>query len=229
MATTLATALAAVRVRLDEVDGAGATTNVAWKDSELRAWINEGCRDITRKTHCLFDRTTIAVVASTAEYTGPTDALAVDIVNYTPTGGQKHQLDYAHITNANGLQYFTGTAYMPQVWTLRGMPPTLKIVLYPTPSTNGTLEVFYTRLAAALSTTGSADSSNIEVPEGWEDLVYAYAEARARRKDRDQSWQEAQQEYDQNLQALMSIAGVYTHNTGQNFPGNANVPWYREW
>jgi hypothetical protein len=228
MATTLGTALSAVRSRLDELDGLSQSTNVAWTDAELRGWINEGCRDLSRRTHAINDRTTISVVASTAEYTGPTTALAVDIVNFTPSGGVKYQLDYQNIRNTNAME-FTSTAYRTTYFSLRGMPPSLLICLYPTPSVAGTLEVFYTRVASILSTSGSADSSNIEVPEGWEDAVYAYAEARARRKDRDPAWQEAQQEYDTKVESLMQIAGVYTHNSDTISQAHERlIPWYRD-
>jgi hypothetical protein len=229
MATTLATALIETRARLDEADGLGATTNVAWLDSELRRWINEGCVDITRRTHCLTDRTTIAVTGGTAEYTGPVNTLAIDIVNYTPTGGSKAPIQYQHITNANAVQFISQSSYIPYWWTIRNMPPNLKIILTPTPSTNGQLEVIYTRVAAKLATDGTADASNMEIPDGWEDLVYEYAEIRALRKDRDPRWQEAQSSYTDKINSLMEIAGVYTHNAGQIVSAQSSTPWYLDW
>lgn len=228
MTTTLAQALVQVRARLDEADGLSASTNVAWLDSELRAWINEGCVDLTRRTHCLTDKTTTSTTGGTAEYTGPASAISVDIINYTPTGGTKTPVPYQHITNANSVQFISSGSYLPGWFSLRGMPPLLKICLYPTPSTNGSMEIFYTRTSATLATDGSADSSTLEVPEGWVDLVYDYCEARARRKDRDPSWQEAQQLYVDKIGFLLQIAGDYTHQTGQIFPETPYVPWYRE-
>jgi hypothetical protein len=79
--TTMATALAAVRTRLDE------TTATSWTDAEIRAWINEGVADIARRTESIQKSATINVVAGTQNYTSlPADLLRLNRVEFISAG-----------------------------------------------------------------------------------------------------------------------------------------------
>ena len=63
------------------------------------------------------------------------------------------------------------------------------MILYPTPSYAGTISLHYYRLPTA----PSSDSDTLDLPVGWEDCAYLYAEYLALRRDRDPRWQEALQ------------------------------------
>lgn len=94
--------------------------------------------------------------------------------------------------------------------------------LYPIPSQNGTLNIFYYRLPTQTTTT----TDYIEVPEGWEDLVVAYVEYKARRVDKDPNWQYAKQEYEEKLQDLINVSRVY-HDQMQFISSMSGtpIPW----
>jgi hypothetical protein len=100
-----------------------------------------------------------------------------------------------------------------------GVPPTMTITLYPTPTSAGSLYCYYYKLPAALSVTGTAATTVLDIPEGWEDLILSYAEARARLKQqRADLYQIAQGQFVNLLSALQETSTRYTDAPGQVTP-----------
>lgn len=203
--------LADVRVRLDE------STAFAWTNESLRGWINDGARELARKTESLMTKSTIAVTAGTRSYTMPTSMVKAHRVEYIATGdSQIHPLegrDYSAADNIWGLSQAisSGTPYIFALW---GFPPSLTIYLYPTPAVNGTLNVFHYRLPTDRATDGTGDALAVEVPEGWADLITDYVEYRAKRRDNDPDWQAAKAIYDEHVLDMYATTRRWTDDVG---------------
>lgn len=226
MATTLANALIAIRVLIDETTAS--EISGAWPSPQLRRWVNEACKDIARRTESLQTKTTIAGVAGTQEYTLPAAMTRVTRVEWKPTGSdQIYPLEYADFNNMDSVWWTQQsiTQQTPRMYTMWGYPPSLKIVIYPKPPSAGTFNVYYYALPTALATDGTQDSSNLPIPEGWEDCVYAYTEYMALRKDRDQRWQEARQIYEDLVNGMIDLTMRWTDQSGGAFqPSEPMVP-----
>jgi hypothetical protein len=228
MATTLATALTAVRVLLDETTGS--ETSGAWPNPQLRRWVNEACKDIARRTESLQTKTTISATAGTQEYTLPAAMTRVTRVEWQPDGSsQLYPLEYADFNNMDSVWWTQQaiTQQTPRMYTMWGYPPSLKLVIYPKPPSAGTFNVFYYALPTALATDGTQDSSTLPIPEGWEDCVYAYVEYMALRKDRDQRWQEARQIYEGLVTEMIDLTQRWTDQSGGAF--QPNTPMVPSW
>lgn len=213
--TTLVTVRNDVRARLNE------TTARFWTDAQLNVWINEGMRDLARRTETIQTfGTTITTVAGTAEYVVPADVLRVHRVEFVPTGATQiypvQLTTYDELDQVWGIYPNTVQGY-PVYAALWGFPPTLKLRLYPVPSQAGTINLFYYRLPAAVS----ADGDTLEVLAGYEDLIALYCEYVARRKDRDPTWQEAKALYEERVSEMVDTTRQWhdqamTVTVGQN-------------
>lgn len=219
--TTQSELLLVVRERLDEA------TEHQWNDDELRRLINEGAKDIARKTESLLDRDDITAVAGTQEYTMSTDTIRVNRVEWRPDGDdQVYPLEYRDFNNADGV-WWTGqiqTEGTPVIYTMWGFPPSLKLIAYPTPSVAGVFKVYYYRLPVELAVDGSDSGTTVEIPEGWDDVVADYAEFRALRKDRDPEWQTAKAIYDEHVLDLNATSRRWTDQAGMIVAGTSFVP-----
>jgi hypothetical protein len=208
-----------VRVRLDEA------TATAWSDSEINGWINEGARDVARRSETLQVSANIAVTAGTQEYTAPSDMSRLYRAEFTPTGSTSvYSLTYRDFNNLDAVWWTAKqtTQSTPELFTLWGYPPSLKIILYPKPSQNGTLTVYYYRVPADVT----SDGATVPVPNGWEDLVVEYATYLAMRRDRDDRWKEARQAYEQHLDAMMLLTRRWSDQAGEITPSGSLMP---EW
>lgn len=220
MGKTQAEILEDVRSRVNEA------TSHHWTDEELRRWINDGARDIARRTESLLaPAATINCTAGVQEYTLAADVVRVHIVQYNPGDGRSIPLDYVDLNN---LMAMTGpwadTEGTPVMYALWGTAPLLKIRLYPVPTQTSTLTVYYYQLPPDLAIDGSDQGETILVPEGWWDLLATYAEYRALRKDHDARWQEAKALYDEALLDLNATAQRWADAAGVVSTGSAAVP-----
>ena len=101
---TLGSLLTDVRNRLDE------TTSGQWTDAELRSWINEGARDVSRKTETLQGTTNISIVADTQEYTLPTDTLRIHRAEWRPTSSSNvYTLEYRDFNSMDAVWWSSQT------------------------------------------------------------------------------------------------------------------------
>ncbi len=221
MSKTLAQMVTEVRDHLDE------QTPTFWTDVQIRKWINEAVRDVSRRAEVLLTTTDVTVTAATQSYVAPTDVVRINRAEWHPSGQTTiYPLEYKDYNGMDSVWWSSQaiTQGYPIYFTLWGFPPSLSLVLYPTPSDSGTVKLFYYRLATELATDGSEDPSNVDVPEGWYDLVIYYAEANALRKDGDQRWQEARQIYEQSLQELMDNSRRWSDQAGSMEFSNQLIP-----
>jgi hypothetical protein len=209
-----------LRSHLDE------TTARQWSDVELTRWLNEGLRDIARRAEVLQTTTNVTAVAGTQEYTLNTSTLTamtrIYRVEFIPTGTTDHYpLEYRDFNSMDSVwwtQQETQSGY-PYWFTLLGFPPALKMIVYPTPSTGGTLKVFYYRTPA-----DAASGDTVSIPEGWQDLAVLYAEYVALRKDGDTRWQEAKQLYEERLGGLIDMTRRWSDQSDSFQTGTSFVP-----
>jgi len=226
MAVTVATAVTTLRERLDE------TTAAQWTDVSLRRWLDEGIRDIARRTRHYWDTDTIDVAADDGEYTVADDVLHIKHVYFNPDGdtGRQIPLEPRAFEAMNQVWWDRQdqSSGWPVFFTTYGYAPTLTIKLFPVPSTDGTLTLHVARLPAALDVTSG--SGNIDIPTGWLEMAYDYAEYMALRKDRDPRWQEAFQMYETKVQGLIDM-GEYINAPGEFVPTGSGVlpSWLTDW
>lgn len=216
MAMTLGSLVTQVGQRVDD------TAHRRFTAVELRTWINEGCREIARRSECLYTTGTVAVSAGTQTVTGPDDIVRIHHVTFTlDNDNQVFPLDYYDLRDMDniwGTYRATESAY-PSFYTTWLNPPDLEITLAPVPSSAGDLQVYYYRFPTVLSTQGSDDNVDVDLPTGWEDLSADYACAKCAQKDRKldemQMWM---QSFTDRLKALMDTAVRYNDSPGQIMP-----------
>lgn len=195
MTTTLGTIRAQIRSDLDEA------TARYWTDAELNTWINEAAKDIAKRSETLLTKhTATSVVAGTNTYTLPTDVVRINGIEYVETGSTQvqplHPATRPQMETIWGLNQ--GQLGTPQFYIPWGFSPSMTVQLFPVPSIGGTLNIYYYRLPAL----AVSDGNSVEVPQGWEDLIVHYVEYRAKRKDRDPTWQEAKALYEEGLRSM---------------------------
>lgn len=224
--TTQAEFIRKSRVRLDEL------TARAFEDRMLREWINEGARDIARKTEALEDRDTIVIVVGTNEYPLDSDIIRVHRVEITPTGEDTTALEYVDIKDMDSFGWRQRTLQQdrPYVYSIWGSGRTLKLITYPVPGTAGNLTVWSYIIPAALSETTLDDAdTDVEIPQAWDDILLDYIEYRALRKDRDPRWQESKALYDAACAEMYDNTRRWVDQGGMVLPNGSHLPtWLTE-
>lgn len=220
MATLLSTALSAVRSLIDEPNAA------FWTNTELKRWINEGCKDVARRAETKQTTHTITVTAGTQNFTAPTDCYRIHRVNFiqTPTSTSP---------NTYTLE-FRGVMEMDQIWGINQNwpatyplyyctwthPPNIKIITFPVTATPGKLKIWYYQQIVTATTT----SSPIDILPGWEDMVYDYAAYRALRKDNNQMWKTHQQIYEAKLTEMIDKTRTFQDQPNYFTTGQQALP-----
>jgi hypothetical protein len=219
MPTTLLIARTAVRERLDEA------TEVFWKDDEIDRWLNEACRDIARATETLRDIATISVtLPTTTTYNLPTDCIQVHNVEYTRTGENTiYPVQPSRISSAEAMGWTNqDTSGIPQMYFTWGFSGSAQLYLWPKPADAGTVTVWYYRLPAE----ATLDSDNLEIPEGWQDLLYEYCEYKARLKAGDEMrWKASRDEYQQKLVDHLNVTRDMVDQPHYISGGGSQVWW----
>lgn len=218
--TTQAQFITKARSRLNEA------TARQWTDQQLREWINEGARDIARRTEALEDRDTIVGVIGTSEYSLATDIVRVHRVEWTPTNEDTTQLEYVDLQNldAFGWRQRTMQQDRPYVYSIWGSGAALKLLVFPVPGTAGSFTIWQYRLPAVLAESSSADANTaVEIPQAWDDILLDYIEYRALRKDRDPRWQESKAMYDENSAQMYDNTRRWVDQAGMILPGGGSA------
>lgn len=208
MTITQSAAIEQVRMRLDEPYPG------QWSDPNLRSWLNEGVREIARRSEWKRGSTDIAATAGTQFYVLPSDVIRVYRAEWVPTGTTlTYRLEYRDI---NQMDIMWGpnqriTQGIPMFYTMVSANP-LSVELAPIPAQNSTLRIFYYKMPTDLATMStSGASSTLDVPVGWEDLPVEYATAMAFRKARDvQNYQLTMQVFEQKLGEFTDMATRFT-------------------
>jgi hypothetical protein len=200
MAITVNNIVTAVRDRLDEA------TAGQWTNTQIKRWLNEALRDLARKTKHIKSTTTFTTTAGVAEYTAATNIIEIEHAYYAPGDGRQIPLIPRAWDGMNNIwgQQQNQSGGDPMMWTTWGVPPALKVRLYPVPSESSkTVTLYVTRLATAVTEDESSDTTTVDFPEAWVDLTKDFIEYCALRKDRDPRWQEAFQFYAQRVDDLI--------------------------
>lgn len=199
-----------VRSALDETIGPR-----AWENWELNNWIYEGAKDIARRSETIQNfHSQISIHAQVGKYSMPDDVIRIHRVEFMVSGDTYvvEASTYAEMDYYWGSRQTSPSSY-PANYVLWGTPgSTLEMQLYPIPSQNGTMNIYYYRLPIK----PVRDTDMVEVPAGWEDCVVLYCEYMAKRRDKDQSWAEAKQLYEQTLGNMMSVTRQW-HDRNQSF------------
>jgi hypothetical protein len=200
MATTVTTAITRLRERLDE------PTAAQWTDVQLRAWLNEGIRDIARRTFHYTDTDTVAVtVPSTGLVTVPSDVIRINACYFQATADQtRKQPLQARAWDAmdNVWWDYQDRSYGdPVFYSVYGYAPTVTIKLYPVPSRAGNLLLHVARMPAAIDITSG--TGNVDAPDAWLEVAYDYCEYMALRKDMQPRWQESKALYEEHLAEMI--------------------------
>lgn len=183
-----------------------------WLDPMLNRWINEGLQDVARRTETLQDWTDIAATVGLQQYTLPSNIIRVYRTEWRPTSGQVNVMEYRDFNNMDSVWWGSQTTAQstPVLFTMWGFPPTLKMIVYPSPASAGSFRVYHYRLPAVLA----SDTAIAEIPEGWTDLVVSYCEYMALRRDRDPRWQEAKSLYEQSVEQMLDMTRRWTDQAG---------------
>jgi hypothetical protein len=222
MTVLVATAVSALRVRLDE------PTAAQWQDADLRGWLNEGIRDIARQTRLYTGQTTVAVALGSAhEMVLPSTIIAIEHLLWKATGETRTVPLEARSFSAV-QRYVNETGADPYFYTTYGHAPDLRVQLWPTPTRPGNLYLYGPQLPAALDV--ATGTGNIDVIEGWYEAALDYAEYMARRKDKDDAaWKDVFQLYDAKVKQMIELSATDDSMGEFTFTGTSIVPtWLSE-
>lgn len=200
--TTLLECLTDVKARIAD------TTGKFWSDTNLKRWINQGLKDVARKSETLEHIDDISVTGGdgTTSYSLATDLFRVHRVTYVITAGsnewplearEMRELDTIWGRN-HSYQGYAPSFYA--IWGIMGIDA--KIYPFPLASQSGTLKIWGYRLPATVSD----DAHVLEIPAGWDNLISLYAEYCALRMDSDPRWQDAKAMYVDELNDLIGLS-----------------------
>lgn len=208
MAVTLLQVRTQVRDYLDEASAQ------FWTDSNINDYINEACADIARRAEWKRNKATVAVTANVQTYMMPTDLYRAHRVEFQQTGASDIYTvefrGYMEMDQIWGINQQWPANY-PLYYTLWGYPPSMSAILYPVPANAGSLFVYYYQTI----TTAVSDSDDVDILEGWEDLIYDYAVYRALRKDADPRFKDFQQTYEDKF--------IHFYDSTRNFQDQAGT------
>jgi hypothetical protein len=221
MSVTLLTARTEVRSLIDEA------TQQFWTDDELNSWLNQGAADIARQAQALWMQTTISAVPLQQTYQMPPDFLGIHRLDFSlANSDQTYSLEFRGIKTMDdvwGILHQLPAAYPNAfyIWNDTGGPASSNYFgTYPVPAATGTFIVYYYRQ----SIDALVDTDLVDVTPGYEPIVYEYAVARAKRKDRDSTWQEAMQMYNLQLTNMFNKTARFT-DQGDQFSNGAGAQW----
>lgn len=201
-----------LRERLDEA------TPTFWSDAILNTWLNEGAKEIARRTECLPTSQSLAVTAGVTAYNAPTNMVRIHKVDHRRSGDDIWPLEYRDLGSMDSVWGAYRTAQgRPVAWTMWGPAGAATMTIYPSPSESTVLPnglvIYYYRLPASMV----GDASVVDLPEGWDELPILYAEYVALRKDRQPTWQEAKAEFEAKMQEMMVLTHRLTDQVGSYY------------
>lgn len=216
---TLSTMITNVRSLLDEPNPQ------FWTNAELTSWINEACSECARKVEWKRAIANIDVDSGTQKYTAPTDVYRIYRIEFAPdTSIDTYTVEfrgYMEMDQIWGINQQWPASY-PLYYTMWKVPPSMQIILYPVPSQDGTLNVYYYQQITPANT--GADP--VDILEGFEDVIIDYTCYRALRKDSDPRWQEFKTTYEDKISAMIDTTRTFQDQAGTFTTGQAALP---EW
>ena len=204
---TLANYQAAARRFLDE------SSATFYQDADLTAWINEAIEEICSRAQIVQSLDTgIAIVAGTSKYPLPNDMLMISRVEVDIAGVVTPV--YPISPRLADIRFGSAAAQgTPQFWTAFGTPgqtvgaDSALITVYPTPAANGTMNLYYERIPAALVN----GTDNSLIPPGWDRLVTWHCVSQGLIKNRDFNGAQAmQQMYENGLKEMVTNSRLWS-------------------
>lgn len=200
-----------------------------WTNAEINSWLYQGTQDIARQAQALWMQADIQAVPLQQFYALPSDFLGVHRIDYQiDNSDQTYNLEFRGIKAMDevwGILHQLPAAF-PQafyLWVDSGLPGGQPyFATYPVVADNGTFILYYYRNAIQ----PASDSALMDVTPAYEDLCYEYAVAKAKRKDRDPSWQEAMGMYQEQLRVMFNKTSRFTDQGDQFTSGTPNWPLY---
>lgn len=198
-----------------------------WADSEITQWLNDGVKDIGRRTEAIQSTSSsIAIIAGTASYNLPSNLIRLHRLEFIPTGStQVYPVavsTYEEMDSVWGINQASQASYPSYavMWGYPGGAATLTVQVFPVPSQAGVLKIYYYRVPVDMVAGGDIP----EIPGGWDDILVHYAEYRAKRKAGNPTWQEAKQIYEEELQRMVDVTTYYHDNMNSIVVGSRYVP-----
>jgi hypothetical protein len=218
---TLESARTEVRSLLDE------PTAQFWLDSEINSWLNQGAQDIARQAQALWMQLEVSAVPDQQFYALPQDFLGVHRLDFQlDNADQTYNLEFRGIKAMDeiwGILHQLPAAFPTAfyLWNDTGLPGGQPyFATYPVVGSTGTFICYYYRNAIP----ATADTALLDVTPAYEDIAYEYAVAKAKRKDRDPSWQEAMKMYQDQLQMMFNKTSRFS-DQGDQFTSGAGPNW----
>jgi hypothetical protein len=209
---TMATTVTNVRAVLDDTS----TTRPYWSSPDIRTWINDAVREIARQAESILVlRSDLVAVPNIAKYYLPSDVIRLHRIEFVPIGTTQTYIielrTYDELDQIWGIYQGSPSSY-PSYGVVWGTPGNFIIQFYPVPSQSGIFNLYYYGMPVNLTTDGTNDTTSLQIPGGWDDLVVNYVEYRARRKAKDPTWQEAKALFDEGIQHLVDVTRLAHDN-----------------
>lgn len=228
MPVLLSEAKTAIRERLGEQFAA------QWTNPELVRWLNEGIADIARTAEWYELTATIPAVVGTTQYTTTFPYTRVHRCEWLPTGSsQTYPMEWREMNDMDEVwgtwQSSSGTPLYFTIWGAPAVaaPTTITFVSFPAPTTAGNFKLYAYGIPVALVDT-TDDAKALQIPEGWQSIVYDYVEYMALRRDRDPRWQEARAMYERNMQTFIRNVESRSDQPGR-FTQRPDRSIWRDW
>lgn len=224
MTMTQTAAVEEVRVRLDEVAPG------FFRDSDIRRFINEGVREVARKSEWKRAIQNVSVTGGVQTYVLAADTIEVYRVEYQPANSSlKYPMEYRDLNAMDVVwgNYQSISQGTPTMWSMWSANPPV-VYLAPIPSQSGQINVFYYSMPSDLATTSASSAQTaLDVPQGWEDLVVEFATGLGFRKSRRaQDYQICMQVFADKLQDFMKVTARYTDAPTMIVPDSASYGMY---
>jgi hypothetical protein len=172
---------------------------------------------------------TQSTTAAVQTYLAPPNVLRIHRVEFVPSNNTSYtySLDFRGYNEMDAAwsNLKTLPSAYPEHFTLWQNPNDtgtalagLNVILYPVPSVNGTLNLYYLRTIVPAAQT----TDYLDVLPGWENTTFNYAAYRALRKDADPRWRDFQTEFQADLERMKTVTRTYSDQAGTFSTGTQN-------
>lgn len=168
----------------------GDTAKVQLYDTDILRWINQGQMEIISKNPILKAISSTPTLKDVGTYDIPPDCIQMEMV-------QVDNLILKAISweEVRSLTYQGAMSGDPQVWAIYAN----KLFVFPAPSVDGTIEIYYAKRPADVSSAGSP----LSIPDRYFDRLKEYVMSRAYEMDEDWTAHQVQRDqFESNLLAL---------------------------
>lgn len=187
----------------------GMDNTVSGDQTAIDLWVNEGVTDLMMRTGCRMRSATLAMTAGTADYTLDTTILKIYDA-YVTVSGIAYWLEVVSVDEILAMRRTTTANVSPaQFYAVGGSD---LLMIYPTPASADTLNIYYVPRPAVLSASASSPD---EIPAEFHKAVEFYALREAADATDDQSSQDGlayQQLYEQWVRRVNKWVALKAHH-----------------